>query len=94
MILKNFQDLKLARKKTHILPINCPDSLKLDILHLGFIVVSSMTILGYVVSINQNMSEINFNNVVGRIKSQIQLWSKFRLSLPGRITIAKTFLLS
>ena len=53
-----------------------------------------MTILGYIVSNNQNMSEINFNNVVGRIRSQIQLWSKFRLSLPGRITIAKTFLLS
>ena len=40
------------------------------------------------------MYEINFDNVVGRIKSQIQLWSKFRLSLPRRITIAKTFLLS
>ena len=53
-----------------------------------------MTILGYIVSNNQNMSEINFENVVGRIRSQIQLWSKFRLSLPGRITIAKTFLLS
>ena len=81
-------------EKTQILPLNCPDSLELDILHLGFKVISSMTILGYLVSNNQNMSEINFNNVVGRIRSQIQLWSKFRLSLPGRITIAKTFLLS
>ena len=71
--------------------INCPDSLELDISHLGFKVLSSMTILGYIVSNNQNMSEINFDNVVGRIRSQIQLWSKFRLSLPGRITIAKTF---
>ena len=53
-----------------------------------------MTILGYLGSNNQNMSEINFNSVLERIRGQIQLWSKFRLSLPGRITIAKTFLLS
>ena len=53
-----------------------------------------MTILGYHVSNCQDMSEINFNCVLQKIRNQIQTWSKFKLSLPGRIKIAKTVLLS
>ena len=93
-ILKNFLDFKKNAEKTQIFPINCPDNLEPDTTHLGFKTVSTMTILGYHVSNCQDMSEINFNCVLQKIRNQIQTWSKFKLSLPGRIKIAKTVLLS
>ena len=57
---KKLSGLEINAEKTLILPINCLDTLKLDISHLGFKFISSMPILGYQVSDYQNMSEINF----------------------------------
>ena len=91
-ILKNFLDFKKNAEKTQIFPINCPDNLEPDTTHLGFKTVSTMTILGYHVSNCQDMSEINFNCVLQKIRNQIQTWSKFKLSLPGRITCFADFL--
>jgi hypothetical protein len=36
----------------------------------------------------------NFNTAVEKIRSIIRFWYRFRLSLPGRINVAKTLLLS
>ena len=52
---KKLSGLEINAEKTQILPINCPDSLELDISHLDFKVILSMTILGYIVSNNQNV---------------------------------------
>ena len=60
MLDKKLSGLEINEEKTLILPINCLDTLKLDISHLGFKFISSMPILGYQVSDYQNMSEINF----------------------------------
>jgi hypothetical protein len=37
---------------------------------------------------------INFDKILEKIQAQCSYWSRFKLSLPGRISIAKTFMVS
>jgi hypothetical protein len=48
------------------------------------------------IRISNDLEELcaNFDPIITKITSLISYWSRFRLSLPGRISIAKTFLIS
>jgi hypothetical protein len=56
--------------------------------------VNSIKLLG--ADITTDYSEINGNfvRIKNKIVNLINFWSTFRLTLPGRVTIAKTFLIS
>jgi exonuclease III len=87
--------LKCNVNKSVILPIGMgrepvPDFL----INGGFPVVENVTILG--VKITNNFFDLT-NNFADRIESIRKIrnfWSRLRLSLPGRLAVAKTFMLS
>jgi hypothetical protein len=60
----------------------------------GFSNVSSVKLLGIKITNDIEQLVANFDPIITKITSLISYWSRFRLSLPGRITIAKTFLIS
>ena len=56
--------------------------------------VKNLTILGLDISKNFDLEETNFNKLMLKIRGMSLFWAKFKLSIVGRINIAKTYLLS
>jgi hypothetical protein len=96
--LNNFEvisGLSCNVNKSVILPAgfggeNLPDFLTT----CGFPIVTEVTILGVKISSDFNTLYTNFDDKIEKIKRIRNFWSRFRLSLPGRILVAKTFMLS
>ena len=63
-----------------------------EILELGFRFVEKVKILGFKVSNSQEWDENNFGQVTSKIQKLTNFWSRFNLSLIGKITIYKTLL--
>jgi hypothetical protein len=61
-----------------------------EILNLGFKFVDEFTLLG--ASISKNRSEIDscFQQTLDKINSIRDFWTRLKLTLPGRIAVAKT----
>jgi len=64
------------------------------ILALGFPIVDSLKTLGITIDKNLEFLETIHEKTADKIDRTITFWSRFNLSLIGRINIAKTFLLS
>jgi hypothetical protein len=80
-------------EKTNLMIVGNPVPIDNRILELGFSVTDNVTILG----LNINCSGVSVNNfqkISQKIKSVINHWRPFNLSLPGRICIAKSMLYS
>ena len=87
--------LKCNFDKSVIMPILAPSEAEVNmILNLGFTVADEITLLG--LKINRNLS--NIREITQVIKEKIvrltSFWERFRLTLPGRLTILKTCLIS
>jgi hypothetical protein len=81
--------------KTKIMPINDISVQEREwIEEAGFTVSNSITLLGAEITPHTVNLADNFEKIYDKILKLISFWSQFRLSLPGRITIAKTFLVS
>jgi hypothetical protein len=81
--------------KTALMPINqLTEEEERIVTESGFKIVNSFKLLGVNVSAVAADLISNYDSVIKKIDSLIAFWSRFRLSLPGRITIAKTFLIS
>ena len=81
--------------KSSIMPINQPDDeLRAHILNLGFSLVTSFKLLG--LTINNTLDNIHeiYMELSEKISSLINFWTRFKLTLPGRLTIMKTCLVS
>jgi hypothetical protein len=60
----------------------------------GFAIAESINLLGITIKASlDNVDEI-FEKIITKISNNISYWERFKLSIPGRITIAKTFLVS
>ena len=81
-------------EKTQVLPINVLPDFSMRISETGFSIVKDLTILGVNISENYDQEDTNFNKLISKIRSMSIFWAKFKLSIIGRINIAKTFLLS
>ena len=69
-------------------------TLTLEIELLGFQVVTHFKLLGLELHKNlDNMSEI-YEAIAEKIRSLIRFWERFKLTLPGRIVIMKTCLIT
>jgi hypothetical protein len=97
-VLADFADisgLECNYDKTALLPIH---QLTLEeqgwINNAGFNTVNKIKLLG--ADITADLTDLNNNFIVvqEKILKQISFWSRFRLTLPGRISIAKTFMIS
>ena len=86
--------LKCNYNKTNIMQIGHCQPIPENIRNLGFSFVSGLKILGYWVTNNFEDSSINFDKIIAKISAMAKFCEKFSLSLPGRINICKTFLLS
>ena len=96
-ILDNFgilSDLIINVEKTQVLPINVTPDFAENIAETGFSIVKNLTILGLDISENFDLEETNFNKLIVKIRGMLLFWAKFKLSIVGRINIAKTYLLS
>jgi hypothetical protein len=71
---------------TNVIPDYVADS--------GFKPVNKINILGLEISNNLQSLTDNFDKPIEKIRNISNFWRKFRLSLPGRICVAKTLLLS
>jgi exonuclease III len=81
--------------KTALLPIINPSVQELGwIEEAGFTVVNNLKLLGAEITVNPDDNMLNFNNIYNKIIRQVSFWSRFKLSLTGRIAIAKSFLMS
>ncbi len=65
-----------------------------EIQDLGFIFADKIKLLGFTLQNYGDMVATNFENITTKIDSIIRFWERFYLSLPGKLTIYKTFLLS
>jgi hypothetical protein len=79
-------------EKTTLMQIGSVDPVPEEILALGFDVQSSIKLLG--VNIDSNCSNYTAANSMleEKVISQIRFWLRFNLSLPGRISVSKTFM--
>jgi hypothetical protein len=65
-----------------------------EIADLGFAICTEMTMLGIVINNKGTGLEDNFERIIAKVRTQIAKWSRFTLSLPGKIAISKTMLVS
>jgi hypothetical protein len=61
---------------------------------LGFRIGNEFTLLGMKISRDLRSLTDYFEEVIVRVQRLAEYWNRFRLTLPGRILICKTFLLS
>ena len=60
----------------------------------GLVVKKSITLLGMQIDNELLQLHDNFNSTIAKMERVANFWSRFKLTLPGRIAIAKTFMLS
>jgi hypothetical protein len=80
-------------EKTVLLPIGNNTIIDNNIVSLGFTLAEKITILGLEIDKKGYMPS-NFTKIADKIRNQVNTWRPFNLSLPGRISIAKTMLYS
>jgi exonuclease III len=61
---------------------------------LGFTIADSIKLLGVTITKDLDNIHIIFNEIIDKIIRSVSFWERFKLSLPGRIIIAKTYLVS
>ena len=89
-----FSGLKCNFDKTSIMPVGNRGAVPNKIIELGFPIVDLVKILGLDIDYNLNMLETVHEKTIGKICNIINFWHRFHLSLLGRISIAKTLLIS
>jgi hypothetical protein len=91
----SFSGLHCNFDKTSLLPIFPPTVQELEwINEAGFTVVEKIKLLGADITSDVAALTDNFERIFEKMVNTANFWSRFKLSLPGRITIAKTFLIS
>jgi exonuclease III len=85
--------LRCNVEKSQVLLIGT-DSIPEYVIDSGFAVATELKILGFKVTKNHADMAKNFDPAIDKIRNTANFWNRFRLSLPGRINVAKTLMLS
>jgi hypothetical protein len=96
-ILVDFQNLSgLACnvEKTTLMQFGSNEPVPQNILNLGFDVKNEVKLLGLKIDSNCSNYSASKNEIEEKIAAQIRFWNRFELSLPGRISVSKTFMYS
>ena len=96
-ILADFQSLSgLACnvEKTTLMQFGSIEPVPQNILDLGFDVKNEVKLLGLKIQNNCSNYNASKNDIEEKIAAQIRFWNRFDLSLPGRISVSKTFMYS
>ena len=89
-----FSGLKCNVDKTVLMQIGNIVPPSQDIIDLGFTFVNSIKILGMEIDRDLENLDSNFIEIHGKITRSIAYWKRYNLSLPGRINIIKSLLVS
>ena len=82
-------------EKTTLMPIGClNEPLGQDVVDLGFEIVTEIKCLGLTIDNRAANLSRHFDGIVLKVRKLIGSWERYNLSLPGRICIAKTMLIS
>jgi hypothetical protein len=87
----NISGLLCNYDKTVVMPVGNTSNIPVDM--SGFTLANSVKLLGMDISKNLDNVDDIFIAVGEKILNLILFWSRFRLSLPGRISILKTLLI-
>ncbi len=90
----SFSGLKCNVDKTVLMQIGNIVPPSQEIIELGFTFVNSIKILGMEIDRDLNNLDSNFTEIHGKITRIIAYWKRYNLSLPGRINIIKSLLIS
>jgi hypothetical protein len=74
--------------------IGSNDPISREVVDLGFDIQEEVKLLGLKIKKNCKYYLDSINDIEDRIRNQIRFWCRFDLSLPGRVSVAKTFLYS
>jgi hypothetical protein len=92
---KILSGLECNLEKTHVMAIGSQEMNDDDITSEGFVIKKQLTILGMNITNNlEHDIRSNAEHITRKITENITRWSRYNLSLPGRILIAKTMLYS
>jgi hypothetical protein len=97
VIMQEFETingLKCNFDKTVILPIGADPDPEVNPDEFGFKIVDKLTLLGFKINRDGPIIDETFNKILLKIEKLITVWDRYRLSLPGRIGICKTLLIS
>jgi hypothetical protein len=89
-----FSGLKVNFDKCVILVMGCGNVIPDFILNSGFQVSNHVTILGMEIFNDTVNLYRNFDRVITQIINIRNFWTRFNLSMPGRLAVAKTLMLS
>jgi hypothetical protein len=89
-----FSGLKCNVDKTVLMQIGNRVPLSQEIIDLGFTLVDEIKILGLSIDCNLENLDENFVLIHESIKKSVRYWSRYNLTLPGRINVAKSLLVS
>jgi hypothetical protein len=81
-------------EKTTLLQVGDDSQISQEIADIGFSIVDTVTILGLKITGSGADTGDSLNAITQKLQHQVNHWSRFNLSLPGRITVAKTMLYS
>jgi hypothetical protein len=82
-------------EKTSLMPVGLlTEILEPEIIALGFDIVDEIKCLGMTINNRSSSLENHFDEKILKVRQLIGSWSRFNLSLPGRIAISKTMLIS
>ena len=96
-ILGNFKTLsglKTNYEKTGLMRIgDLSSEIDPEITNLGFKLETEIKLLGFIISNQKYVSNLNFTPVLEKIGKITRFWERFYLSLPKKIPVFKTLLL-
>ncbi len=81
-------------EKTSLMPVGVLEPIEQGVLNLGLEITNEITLLGANIKNDGICFSKNAENIHKKIKKQVNYWKRFNLSLPGRISVTKTFLYS
>jgi len=96
-ILRDFENLSGLEcnvEKTALMAIGPTFPVPDDIINLGFEIKNEITLLGCSLKNHGLCYDSNAQIIIDKMRNKANFWKRFNLSLPGRITVAKTFLYS
>jgi hypothetical protein len=89
-----FSGLKCNIEKTVLMQVGNKPNISPEIASLGFSFVDSIKILGMDIDADINRLDNNFEQTAVSIDKSIAYWERYNLTLPGRINVAKSLLVS
>jgi hypothetical protein len=89
-----FSGLKCNMEKTSIMQIGSIVPVPDQVRDLGFSLCEETKILGMTISADPVRWNTNFENILTNIRKKIEFWNRFYLTLPGRICVIKSLLIS